>query len=221
MKNWWHYYKWYLICGILLLLICADLAGKAFGWFTKSPDVQIAYVGESPLPDDTVTALEREFASLAEDYNNDGSILVRVNQFVSGSPEDSTADAASYRQAAMLKLMGDINDCESYFFLMEDADTVQKEFQVLAMPDGSCPANTDFSTEGKVFPWESCSLLTGLELGSYTTVLLGQETSGSSQELLANLSLGRRCFYDERHTDYADECSQLWDTLQGNVQSPD
>jgi len=221
MKNWWHYHKWYVICGILLLLICADLAGKAFGWFERSPDVQIAYVGESPLPDDTAASLEKAFASLAGDYNHDGEILVRINQFVSGSPEDSTADAASYRQAAMLTLMGDINDCESYFFLMEDADAVQKEFQVLATPDGSCPESADFSTEGKVFLWESCSLLSELELGRYTTVLLGQETSGSSQELLSHLYLGRRCFYDERRTDYADECSQLWDTLHGNAQRPD
>ncbi len=220
MKNWWHYYKWYVICGILLLLICADLAGKNFGWFEKAPDVQIAYIGESSLPGDTVAALEKEFASLAGDYNHDGEILVRVNQFVSGSPEDTTAEAVSYRQAAMLTLMGDINDCESYFFLMEDADAVQKEFQVLAMPDGSCPEGSDFSTEGKVILWESCSLLSELELGGYTTVLLGQETSGSSQELLSHLYLGRRCFYDERRTDYADECSQLWDTLQSKAKRP-
>ena len=29
--------------------------GNAFGWFKKSPDFQIAYVGESPLPEDTIT----------------------------------------------------------------------------------------------------------------------------------------------------------------------
>ena len=29
----------------------------------------------------------------------------------------------------------------------------------------------------------------------------------------AELYLGRRCFYNEERTPYADECSRLWDTL--------
>lgn len=217
MKNWWHYYKWYVICGAILLFILADLMGNAFGWFKKSPDIQIAYIGDTALPGDTVTALKNVFASFAEDYNHDGETLIQINQFVSGNPDETDADAASYRQASMITLMGDINDCESYFFLMEDPDDVQREFQVLAMPDGSCPGDTDFSTEGKVFQWKSCKNLSQTDLGSYTTTVLGQTESGSNQEILANLYLGRRCFYDERRSAYADECSRLWDTLQGGL----
>lgn len=214
MKNWWYYYKWYVVCGVLLLCISIDLIGNAFGWFKKSPDIQIAYVGETRLPEETSAALEEVFASLAEDYNHDGEILVQINQFISGDPDNTDPDAASYRQASMITLMGDINDCESYFFLMENPDDIQKEFQVLAMPDGSCPGDTDFSAEGKVFQWKSCKLLSEKNLGTYTTILFGQEKSGSNQDLLADLYLGRRCFYNKRYSDYADECSQLWDILQ-------
>jgi len=215
MKNWWHYYKWYVVCGILLLFILADLIGNALGLFKKSPDIQIAYVGETSLPEDTVAALQDAFAAFAEDYNHDGEVLIQVNQFVSGNPSDTDADTASYRQASMITLMGDINDCESYFFLMENPDDIQKEFQVLAMPDGSCPDAADFSAEGKTFQWKSCRLLSEMNLGSYNTTLLGETQSGSNQELLADLYLGRRCFYDERRSDHSDACSKLWDTLQG------
>lgn len=217
MKNWWHYHKWYVICGTIFIMIVIHLIGNAFGWLKKAPDVQIAYIGETGLPEDTVTALKDAFASFAGDYNHDGEILIQINQFINGNPNDTDADTASYRQASMISLMGDINDCESYFFLMENPDDIQKEFQVLAMPDGSCPDEKDFSTENKVFQWESCKLLSGLNLGTYTTTLLGQTESGSNQELLSSLYLGRRCFYDERCTDYTDECSQLWDTLQGGL----
>jgi len=219
MKNWWHYYKWYVICGAILFFIFIDLIGNAFGWFQKSPDIQIAYVGETSLPEDTVNAVKQAFASLCEDYNHDGEILVQVNQYISGNPKDVDADTLSYRQASMITLMGDINDCESYFFLMENPDEVQREFQVLSMPDGTCPDETDFSAEGKVLRWENCPLLSEMDLGSYTTILFGQEESGSNQDLLASLYLGRRCFYDDRHSEHAAECSLLWDTLQGGSNS--
>lgn len=217
MKNWWHYHRWYVICGILLIFISINLIGNAFGWFKKSPDIQIAYIGEAKLPDDTVDALKDAFASIAGDYNHDGDVLIQINEFVSGAPDNSDVDAASYRQASMLTLMADINDCESYFFLMEDPEDIQREFQVLAMPDGNRPNDTDFSTEGKVFQWNSCKFLSGMDLGNYTTTLPEQIVSGSNQELLADLYLGRRCFYGERRSDYADECSRLWDTLQGGL----
>lgn len=213
MKNWWYYYKWYVVCGAILILIVINLISNAFGWFRKSPDIQIAYIGETRLPKDTVAALENIFASLAGDYNHDGEIKIQVNQFVSGSPDETDADAISYKQASMVALMGDINNCESYFFLMENPEDVQKEFQVLAMPDGSCPADTDFSIENKVFPWKGCKVLSERSLGNYTTTLFGQTESGSNQELLEKLYLGRRCFYNKKHSKYADECSELWNKL--------
>lgn len=217
MKNWWHYHKWYVICGILLLLIFIDLTGNAFGWFKKSPDLQIAYVGEAPLPEDTVTALKKVFSSLAGDYNHDGEVLVQINQFASGSPEHTDAEAAQYRQASKISLIGDINDCESYFFLMDNPAEFQKEFQVLAMPDGSCPDDMDFTTEDKVFQWKACSLLSEMDLGSYTSVLLGETSSGKNQEILSELYLGRRCFYGNKYSDNIEECGQLWDTLKGGL----
>lgn len=213
MKNWWYYYKWYVVCGAILILIVINLIGNAFGWFRKSPDIQIAYIGETKLPEDTVAALENVFASLAGDYNHDGEIKIQVNQFVSGSPDETDADAISYKHASMVALMGDINNCESYFFLMENPEDVQKEFQVLAMPDGSCPADTDFSIENKVFPWKACKVLSEKSLGNYTTTLFGQTESGSNQELLEKLYLGRRCFYNKKHSKYVDECSDLWNKL--------
>lgn len=220
LKNWWYYYKWYVLCGLLLLCISVYLLGNALGWFKNEPDIQIAYIGEVRLPEDTVTALENAFTSLADDYNNDGEILVQVNQYASGNPDNQDADTLSYRQASTITLMGDIQECESYFFLMENPADVQREFMALAAPDGGCPDSLDFSVEDKVFAWNSCSLLAEQDLGTYTTNLLGQETTGSNQELLGSLYLGRRCFYDDRRCNYAEECSNLWDTLQGKEPAP-
>ena len=218
MKNWWYYHKWYVIIGVILLGVAIDLIGSALGLFTKSPDLQIAYIGKVPLPQDTVSALQQAFASLAGDFNHDGQTIVQVNQYVSNSNTDDV-DTAYYQYASEISLIGDISDCESYIFLMEDPQNFQRGYQLLALPDGSCPSEADYSIEDKVFAWTDCPILTEMELGSYSEMTMGQTATGSNQELLAGFSLGRRCFYTDDVTDNLQECSDLWDMLYQSWES--
>ena len=213
MKNWWYYHKWYVISGIILFFISFNLLSNAFGWFKKTPDFQIAYIGEFPLPDDTVKALEKAFSSLADDYNHDGQIIVHVNQYTTGSLNDNNADNLEYRQASELQLIADIDHCESYFFLMETPEIIQDTYQILALPDGNCPAPSDFSVTDKTIVWSDIDVFQNLNLGSYKTTLLGNETSGENSELLAPLYLGRRCFYTSPKPENADDCAILWNKL--------
>lgn len=211
-RNWWHYYKWYVICGVVLFGIACDLVGNALGFWHPSPDIQIAYVGETPLPQDTVAALESAFASIGGDFNGDGKVIVKINQYASSS-QNADPDAVYYGTASEITLIGDISDCESYFFLMDDPERFQREQQLLASPDGSCPDKTDHSTDDKVLLWSDCPVLSGLELGSYSINILGENITGSNQELLSELYIGRRCFYTDAVTDNVEQCSALWDTL--------
>lgn len=211
-RNWWHYYKWYVICGVVLFGIACDLIGNALGLWHPSPDIQIAYVGETPLPQDTVAALEAAFASIAGDFNGDGKVTVKINQYASNS-QNTDPDAVYYGTASEITLIGDISDCESYFFLMDDPERFQREQQLLACPDGSCPDKADHSTDDKVLLWSDCPVLSGLELGSYSINILGENITGSNQELLSELYIGRRCFYTDSVTDNVEQCSVLWDTL--------
>ena len=211
-KNWWYYYKWYVIIGVVLLGIVVDLIWNALGLFTKSPDLQIAYIGRAPLPQDTVTALQQVFASLAGDFNHDGETIIQINQYVSDS-NIADADTAYYQYASEITLIGDISDCESYLFLMEDPLDFQRNFQLLALPDGSCPDEMDYSIDDKVIVWSDCPMLAEMNLGSYTETAMGETTTGENSELLANLFLGRRCFFTDDVTDNLQECSDLWDML--------
>lgn len=214
MKNWWYYYKWYVICGIILLGIACNLIGSAFDLWKKCPDFQIAYIGTAILPEDTVSALKTAFSNMGNelDFNNDGEVLVEINQYISGG-NAADPELAQYAYASEITLIADINDCESYFFLMEDAEKFQKDFHVLACFDGSCPTEADYSTEDKTVLWSDCTALSDLELGSYSTVVLGERVTGRSQELLAGYYFGRRCFYTDHRTDYAEQCSELWTSL--------
>lgn len=215
MKNWWYYHKWYVICGIILLGIACNLIGNALGLWTKTPDFQIAYIGETLLPEDTVSALEQAFSSISQDFNGDGEILVHVNQYITGS-QNQDAEAAYYAYASELTLIGDISDCESYFFLMDDPEQFQRNFHLLADSQGNCPPETDYSIKDKAILWKECPALSQLELGSYSTIVLGEEVTGSNQELLSGLSIGRRCFYTGKTADNLEHCSKLWDFLIKN-----
>lgn len=218
MKNWWYYHKWYVICGILLLGIACNLIGNALGLWKKAPDFQIAYVGKTALPQDTVSALEQAFAAVSEDFNGDGEVIVCINQYIRGS-QNADVETAYYEYASELTLIGDISDCESYFFLMDDPEHFQRNFHLLASPDGSCPDDTDYSIEDKALPWTTCPSLTQLGLGSYSTILFGEEITGNNQELLSNLYIGRRCFYNNEQTDYLEDCSELWNFLTNDRRS--
>ena len=197
VKNWWYYHKWYVIIGAILLGVVINLICNALGLFAKSPDLQIAYVGKVPLTQDSIAALQQIFTSLSGDYNQDGEVIVQINQYFSDS-KTTNVDIAYYQYASEITLIGDISDCESYFFLMEDPLDFQRQYQLLALPDGSCPDEMDYSIEDKVFVWSDCPLLSKMESGS---------------ELLANLYFGRRCFYTDTVTDNLQECSNLWDML--------
>lgn len=219
-KNWWYYYKWYVIIGVILLGITINLIVNALGLFTKSPDLQIAYVGKAPLPQDTITVLQQVFTTLAGDFNHDGETIVQINQYVSDN-NVTDAETAYYQYASEITLIGDISNCESYLFLMENPLDFQRNFQLLALPDGSCPDETDYSIEDKVIVWSDCPLLSKMDLGSYTETVMGENTTEDNAELLSGLSLGRRCFFTDDVTDNLQECSDLWDKLYQSARNRD
>ena len=115
--------------------------------------------------------------------------------------------------AASVTLMADITDCDSYFFLLDDPDGFQRNYQVLRRLDGTLPVDGSRDYDSCYLAWGDCPVLTALELGDYAEKLLDREISGSSQELLSGLYIARRGFWTEETTDYPDECDLLWEAL--------
>lgn len=215
-KNWWHYYKWYVICGIILIGIACNIIGNAFGLWRKSPDFQFAYIGETELPPDTAAAMEEAFSkslaglnfpssSSGMDFNGDGEITIKLNQYID-SVQTADIDSAYLEYASELTLIGDISNCDSYFFLMDDPESFQREFQLLAASDGGCPDETDYSIDGKVILWSDCPALSGI-------ADIVEAKAPGSLTFLSGLYIGRRCFPTDAVSDNADKCSELWEFL--------
>ncbi len=207
--NWWYYHKWYVFLGAGVLALGAYLTARAFGLGQVTPDYQVAYVGSAALPEDTVSALETSLAELGTDCNGDGQVVVRLNQYVMG---DSSGEGAAYAYAGSTKLMADLDSCDSYFFLLEDPEAFQENYQVLRRLDGSLPEETG-DYESCCLSWGGCPVLRALPLGEYTEKILTQEIRGDSQERLSSLYVARRGFWTERTCSASEECDALWDEI--------
>ena len=201
--NWLHYHKWWVLGGILVLALLLSWMKPG----ASKPDYYFAYVGSFQLPEDSVDALERELAKLGTDANGDGEVIVALVQYVAGGTE--SAESIMYGQATDVMLLADVSEAESFFFLMEDPDALQKNFQILAQADGSAPAEDDFDTDGKALRWGDCPALTALDLGSYESFYLEIIGTGQTKDLVAPLYVGRR--YCE--CEYPEANEALWNAM--------
>ena len=187
--NWWHYHRWWLLAGAALLIAAGDILWHALGIGAVKPDYQLAYVASAPLSDKTVAALEMAFAELGADCNGDGRVVFRVNPYVSMDiAQDS--DAARYTAAAKVKLMADLESCESYFFICDDPETLHDAYDVLARQDGEIAGPSDTVA---AFP-----------------VL---DILAADHPELSGLYMARRGFWQDRICKYKQQCDALWGKL--------
>lgn len=207
-KNWWHYHKWHVVIGVLLIALAVYLVCQALGVGRIKPDYQIAYVGTNPLPDDTAAAIESAFAALGEDLNGDGQVVVRLNQHTAVQSADPSA-----AMSGQVTLMADLVECESYFFLLEDPEQFQQNYHALRRLDGTQQEDGPWTAEGTYLFWGQCPVLAGLELGKYSYKLLGETVSGDSGELVSGLYLARRGFWTDKTTAHPEGCAALWESL--------
>ncbi len=217
-KNWWDYHKWYVIGGILLAVFLVRRVGYAVGFFGIKSDLQVAYVGENPLPEETQEAVKGALKSLIWDFNGDGRLEVEFHSYAEGLGEEGGDEGLTYSYGKEIVLLGDIQDCDSYLFLLEDPENFQVRYQLLACEDGSEPAPTDFSVEGKGFLWEECPALASLDLGYYEESVLGMDIEGENQEKLGGLFVGRRCFPTKKTCKNLENCQELWERLSESVE---
>lgn len=190
-KNWWHYHKWGLLAGLLLAAALADILLNALGVGKTEPDYQAAYIASVPLEDEQIRQLEAALAALGEDCNGDGRVLVRVNSYVDMATSGDS-DAAGYAAAAKVRLMADLESCESYFFLCADPDRVQEDFQILAGKDGTLAGQGEAP---QTFAWEELPPARG------------------KAPSLPGVRLARRGFWEDRTCRFREACDSLWEKL--------
>lgn len=155
-RNWWHYHKWHVLIGGVLVLIAADWAWSALT--QVHPDYQIAYVGTAPLDQEDAAAWEARLSALGSDCNGDGKTVIQLNQYLSVREDAMMAAAASVR------LLADLDARESYFFLLEDPEGFQADYAVLQedwfpVENGLYLARREFWEDRTAAHMEACGAL--------------------------------------------------------------
>lgn len=182
-KNIWYYYKLPVFGSLLLIFILLTVIINFLGIGKTYPDYQIAYVGETRLPEDTINSLCKALESISEDLNNDNKVIVQINQY--------TNDTSEVKYTSNAKLLADIVDSQSYFFLLENPDEFQKQYEVI---------------DSDVYRFENCPVLNNLKLNGYSIQILNETVTGDNQELLSDL------YFARRYTDN-DEYEKWWELL--------
>lgn len=147
-KNFWFYHKWHIVIVLVVLVFAAFLSKDFFN--RVNPDYEIGLLTSTSIPEDAINQLQTALAEKGVDRNNDGQVIVRVNQYVivPGGGEELTSDGqvvsatteedvstaseeesletssqyvdANMQMASVVKFSVDTKDDQSIIFLVEE-----------------------------------------------------------------------------------------------------
>lgn len=223
--NWWHYNKLpvaiALVVIVLVVWVVHDVATQV------RPDYRVGYVGRSDLPVDTVAALENVLAGYVDDRNGDGKVVVQLVQYnadFSGETENTDTDPYS-QMAGITRLSADLASTDGPFiYLMQNAEYAE-QFEdyagALQYLDGTMPEEDDEKADWTkmVYRWTDCPVLMSLDLGTYTGLTLLDDTQGESQDIMKDMYIGRRVYYDEKNQRASEAYDSLWNSLTAGAVS--
>ena len=210
-QNWLYYHKWYLVVGAVVLHIAGSMLWNVLGIGQTKPDYNIAYMAGRRLTEEMVQTLEEGFAGFGQDLNGDGKVTVCLNQYIVAGGE--SMENITHDYAAEMSMLADITEGLSTIFLLENPEQFQQNYQVLSHRDGTPPLEEDYSAADKVYRWSECPALTALDLGEYTESYLDITETGTFQELLSGLYVGRRFFLDTQADPNPQATQLFWEAI--------
>ena len=218
--NWWHYHWMAVVVAVLVVVFGVWIIKDTV--FRTRPDVQVAYVGTSDLPIDTVTALQDALTPFCSDLNGDGKVVVQVDSYTVDFDAANESTDAYYQMAGVTRLSAELSSGgKTYIFLLEDPEGFEKQTGALQYLDGTVdddPTTANPDWHEMVYRWTDCPVLTGLELGSYTSDAV-QSASGDSQQLLADYYIGIRGAWLKESASLLENGETLWANLTAGAVS--
>ena len=218
--NWWHYHWMAVVVAVLVVVFGVWIIKDTV--FQTRPDVQVAYVGTSDLPTDTVTALQDALTPFCSDLNGDGKVVVQVDSYTVDFDAANESTDAYYQMAGVTRLSAELSSGgKTSIFLLEDPEGFEAQTGALQYLDGTVPDDpetTDADWREMVYRWTDCPVLTGLDLGDYASDAV-QSESGSSQELMSRYYIGIRGAWNKDSADLLEGGEELWNKLTAGAVS--
>ncbi len=214
-KNWWDYHFWHVIIGVIIAALVGyfiyDIASNVH------PDYEIAVMTDTALPSGVSDALSTALSAYADDFNNDGQVVVQINEYqIPLDTENSNVDANTL-MANVTRLMADGQEGSSTIFITNHPAEYAESYSLFAKNDGSTPETTDDIKTDFGYKWSDCPVLTGLELGNIT--YYDGSSGGGVQEYLKDFYVLRRAYHDtaleadEDKQPYYENSMRIFDAL--------
>ena len=128
-QNFWYYYKWYFVVGIIVAILLFSLIRSIVT--QVDPDYEIAFMTQETYPEQLTDQLADYIEQYGEDLNGDGKVVVQMNcyQLYTGS----SADQQDYNMvmAGSVKFTADTMMGSSMIFITDDLS-----FQNIASVNG-------------------------------------------------------------------------------------
>ena len=209
----WFYYHWKILAVCIIVVAAVTYfiiqqvnAGK------NQPDYSFAYAGSYYLPDDLIDAFKTEIATLGEDLNGDGKVIIGFTQYLTNSNSSANPYSGEAAMVADISLMADLENMESTWFLTDDPAALQSEFLLFADSDGNLPAENDYSIDNRVYRWSDCPTLTTLDLGTSIDSMTDSPLTKTNQELLSGMYIGMRG-YAAKKPENLEAYMELWNKI--------
>lgn len=196
-ENWWDYHKWHVVLAIVAVCFAVYVVVDLLDIGVTKPDYKMAYVGLSHLSEEQATTLEETLEALGEDQNGDGVVHIQLLQYIIPYFGYEEEDLSSISYPVEIGLIADIQNSESYLFLLETPEVFQQRYHILQRIDGTLPEDDDFSTDGMFVLLSQCAALSDLQ----------------SLELPETLVIARRGYWTERTRRDSQAGDALWDAI--------
>lgn len=161
LKNYWYYYKWYVIAGVFVIIVLAILLTQSLT--VEKYDLTVLWTSNTYIDDSKATLLEQELEKYAEDTNGDGKVNVDVILLCFNSSEVVTGNELEFTMQQRLTTQLMAGDA---FMVITDEATYQGRLEPLGIfrsdltalnPDNPSVTDDRFFLKGSVLDTEALS----------------------------------------------------------------
>ena len=163
--NWW-YYNWGIVA--VAAMVVVGVAYVAHGLLTTvDPDYTVAVVTAEALLDEAVQNLQNALEAYADDANNDGAVVVQVNNYTWSA--DAALTEQNQQMTGATQMNTDLSSGESKIWILEDPEGFEAAYGALREKLGE-------NWKTQLILWSQQSTLSNLDLGSYNTAADGSQS---------------------------------------------
>ena len=129
LSNFWYYYKWYVLFGLLVLWAVFNLLIQ----FQENvePDAAVSFVTMQKVPEEVQASLHSLLSEMVTDVNGDGKVEIAVNVYAYDGEGSGGTNADGYAAAAV-HLASEVKLGLTSFFVtdepqvLEEAETLEQ-----------------------------------------------------------------------------------------------